>query len=240
MRPTTNSIRIQTTPWVFIVDDDAAMRDSLSELVTVMGYGTASFESAEDFLHAYEEHWTGCLILDVQMPGMSGIELHDRLMSMDSLLQIIVITGHGEISTCVDVIKKGAIDFLEKPYRPDELRSRIRDAVRQSEDKRQRQKYYRAVQQRFKKLSNGELDVLEGIVAGNRNSDIASQLDVSLRTVQLRRKQIMEKLNVQNRAELIRLAVWYAEMGGETKPTPENPEQGDGTKPTKIPHRYNS
>lgn len=199
------------TPTVFIVDDDQAMRESLVELVHAMKFAARSFDSAEAFLESFDPNWMGCIILDVHMPGMSGIELHDHLISLGALTPVIIITGHGDVSMCADSMKKGAVDFLEKPYRPLELRTKIADAMELAVQIEGRQQKEQEIQSRFESLNSEELGILKDIALGKRNKDIASERDISLRTVQLRRNSILEKLGVENRVELIRLAVSYLE-----------------------------
>ncbi len=194
-------------PTIFIVDDDDAMRESLDELISAMRLKTRCFESAESFLQAYNSDCLGCVILDIHMPGMNGIELQDYLISVNSQLPIIIITGHGDIAMCADAIKKGAIDFLEKPYRPVELRTKIHDAVSLAREKHQAKQKRHDLRKRFSSLNHEELCILKGTVAGKLNKEIAEELDICSRTVQMRRKTIMKKLGVERRVDLIRLVI---------------------------------
>lgn len=199
-------------PTVFIVDDDAAVRDSLSEMIDVMKLNRKCYESAEQFLQEYSPDYPGCLVLDVRMPGMNGMELHDRLVARGAKIPVIIITGHGDISMCVEAMKNGAMDFLEKPYRSKVLRDRIHQAIRKDRRFRVEEKRKRDMRERFASLGAQEKAVLHGLVSGKIGSDIADELDVSLRTVQFRRKSIFRKLGISNRAELISLVTAFREL----------------------------
>lgn len=197
-------------PTVFIVDDDAAMRDSLSKLVTTMKFDSKCFESAEAFLESFDFDSTGCLVLDVRMPGMGGFALHEHLISRHAMIEVIMLTGHGDVSMCAEAMKKGAMDFLEKPWRTGELCSRIQQGVSQAMESRAANCRRRELQRRFASLNHQENTILNEMIAGRRNKEIAEDLDISLRTLQFRRTSIMEKLKVSSRCELLSLANSYS------------------------------
>jgi FixJ family two-component response regulator len=194
---------------VFVVDDDEAVRDSLRWLLEANGYRVQCFSSAEQFLEAYRNQSTllGCLILDVRMSGMSGLELQERLIAEDSTLPIIFVTGHGDVPMAVSTMKKGAMDFIEKPFDEAELRSlveRMLDKARAESSSVQQQ---RAAAERLGKLTAREQQVLERIIAGRLNKQIADDLGISIKTVEAHRANIMEKLSVNTVADLLRLAL---------------------------------
>lgn len=194
-------------PTVYIVDDDEAVRDSLAVLVRAMNLQVACFDSAQQFLDECDLARPGCLVLDLRMPGMSGFDLQEHLVALESKLPIIIMTGHGDVPMSVRALKQGAIDFLEKPYRPQQMRESIRLAIEQ--DAKRREKYARQshVESKIEGLTPDEKAVMEGIVAGKPNKVIASELDVSLRTVQFRRTSLMKKLGVDSKAALVQIAL---------------------------------
>lgn len=197
-------------PTVFVVEDDPAVRETLTDLVTGVSLLVQCFGSAEEFLEQYDPSRPGCLVLDVRMPGMTGIELQERLTAEKSLLPIIIITGHGDVPMTVRAMKQGAFDFLEKPYRPSQLLESISKALQLDASRRQKQSQRQKIESRIQCLTSEERDVLRGIVAGRTNEAVAQQLDVSLRTVQYRRASLMKKLDVDTKAELLDLFLPHA------------------------------
>ena len=189
----------------YVVDDDPAVRNSLYELIASTGRSAVCFESAEKFLDGFDRSRPGFLILDVRMPGMSGTQLHEKLLADDICLPVILFTGHGDIPMSVESIKRGAIDFLEKPCRPSQLREAITRAAAIAQDQHETAQQRKQLDNLLGQLSREERHVMEGIVAGNTNNKIASQLDVSVRTVQFRRTSLMNKLDVTDKTELIRI-----------------------------------
>ena len=190
---------------VRIVDDDNDVRESLKKLVEAMGYAVACYESAEEFLAGNDGTVPGCIVLDVKMPGMSGIELQQYLTAKDENVPVILISAHGDIPMCVEAMKMGAVDFLEKPFRTRALEECICKAL-DLDEKRRRESQARAdIERKLRSLTSQERAVLDGIAGGKQTKQIAAELDVSLRTVQFRRASLMEKLEVDSRAELVKL-----------------------------------
>lgn len=202
--PTPNPHRGET---VFIVDDDEAMRDSLTWLLEGNGYQVRSFTSAEQFLSAYDATQVACLILDVRMPGMSGPELQERMIAENIEIPIVFITGHGDVPMAVSTMKKGAIDFIEKPFDESELRSLVERMLQKARTDHSAAREQRAAKDLLGKLTTREQQVLERIVAGRLNKQIADDLGISIKTVEAHRANIMEKLNVNTVADLLRLAL---------------------------------
>ncbi|UIF87297.1 response regulator transcription factor [Cupriavidus sp. UYPR2.512] len=192
---------------VFIVDDDEAMRDSLTWLLEGNGYQVRSFTSAEQFLAAYDASQVSCLILDVRMPGMSGPELQERMLAEQIDIPIVFITGHGDVPMAVSTMKRGAIDFIEKPFDESELRALVERMLAKARTDHSAAREQRAAKDLLGKLTTREQQVLERIVAGRLNKQIADDLGISIKTVEAHRANIMEKLNVNTVADLLRLAL---------------------------------
>jgi FixJ family two-component response regulator len=191
-------------PIVFLVDDDEAVRDSLSLLMKSVALTSRSFATAADFLAEYDPDCPGCLILDIRMPGMSGMELQQKLIDMRAILPIIFITGHGDIPMAVEAMQRGAIDFIPKPFRDNELLDRINKALEDDRINRESMVERDEVEERMKKLTPRETQVLELVVQGKANKVIAGDLDVSQRTVEIHRARVMEKMQVRSLAQLVR------------------------------------
>jgi len=194
-------------PTVFVIDDDASVRKSLSRLLrSSAGYTAETFASAEEFLGRDHFKGVGCLLLDVQMPGLSGIDLQKELNKADYHLPIIFITGHGDIPMSVEAMKKGAVDFLTKPFDDKELLRAIGKAI--EKDTYARAEYHEAldIRRRIGLLTPRENEVLRYIITGMLNKQIALKLDIAEKTVKVHRGRIMEKLCVDSVAELVRLA----------------------------------
>ncbi|WP_459618354.1 response regulator transcription factor [Bordetella sp. 2513F-2] len=192
---------------VFIVDDDEAVRDSLRWLLEANGYRVRAYASAETFLDEYDPNQVGVLIADVRMPGMSGLELQEQLIARQAPLPIVFITGHGDVPMAVSTMKKGAIDFLEKPFNESDLReivARMLEQAVQRVSKFQAQKDHEAM---LARLTAREQQVLERIVAGRLNKQIADDLGISIKTVEAHRANIMEKLEVTTVADLMKVAL---------------------------------
>jgi FixJ family two-component response regulator len=192
---------------VFIVDDHELARNSVCALVESMGIPAESFASAEEFLAAYQPHRHGCLITDVRMLGMSGIELQEQLVANGFKLPVIVITAHANTPLTVKALKLGAVTLLEKPCSDNDLWDAIREALDRDAQQRQIAARRDQIQQKIAELSAHEREVLDRIVAGKMNKVIARELHVSIRTVENRRHNIFEKLGADSVAELVRLIV---------------------------------
>lgn len=192
---------------VYIVDDDAAVRDALSLLLGVRGFRTASFASAESFLASHRPGENGCLLLDVRMPGMSGIELQSRLASQGDPLPVIVITAHGDIPMARAALKAGAEDFLEKPIDEDALLQALRSALDRDSRRIQQAAESARFTERLEGLTLRERQVMDLVADGRPNREIAELLGISLRTVEVHRARMMDKLAVRGVPELVRLVI---------------------------------
>lgn len=197
----------QAQSTIFIVDDDEAVRDSLRWLLEANGYRVKCFAGGEQFLDAYDPDQVGVLIADVRMPGMSGLELQEVLIERQAPLPIVFITGHGDVPMAVSTMKKGAVDFLEKPFNETELRkivARMLEEATERVNQAQLQKNQEAI---LARLTAREQQVLERIVAGRLNKQIAGDLNISIKTVEAHRANIMEKLEVTTVADLMKIAL---------------------------------
>jgi RNA polymerase sigma factor (sigma-70 family) len=196
-----------TDPTIFIVDDDASVRDSLSLLLGLKGYATRSFASAEDFLSTCQPDWHGCLLLDIRMPGMKGLELQQHLISRQIVLPIIFITGHGDVAATRAALKAGAADFLEKPLDDRLLLTAITDALKSSAHQRDEAAIAQEIMDRISRLTAREREVMEKVTLGEPNREIARQLGISPRTVEVYKARMMEKMRTQSLPELVRLVL---------------------------------
>lgn len=201
---------MQSEPTVFIVDDDPAARDSVAALVRSKGLPVSTFASAEEFLAAYDPARPGCLVVDVRMTGMTGIDLQEVLRQRGLRIPVIVITGFGDVPTAVRAMKAGAFTFLEKPCRDQELWSCIQKALDAASRLQVEETRKAEVEARLGLLTVDELRVMKEMVAGKPNKVIAAELDIGLRTVELRRANVLKKMQADSLAELVRLAllVW--------------------------------
>ena len=192
---------------VYVVDDDEAVRDSLQWLLEGKDYRVRCFDSAESFLSRYDDREVACLIADIRMGGMTGLELQDKLLERKSPLPIVFITGHGDVPMAVNTMKKGALDFIQKPFNEDDLLSvveRMLDHAREAFAGHQQAASREAL---LSKLTGRESQVLERIVAGRLNKQIADDLGISIKTVEAHRANIMEKLNANTVADLLKIAL---------------------------------
>ena len=183
---------------VYVVDDDEAVRDSLQWLLEGKDYRVKCFDSSESFLSRFDPREVACLIADIRMDGMSGLELQDRLMERKSPLPIVFITGHGDVPMAVDSLKRGAFDFFEKPFNDNKLMQRVQEALSASMQAGIRA----AVHARLATLSAREREVLDLILIGKMNKVIADKLGISMRTVEVHRAHIFDKMNVKTAVEL--------------------------------------
>jgi len=194
-----------TDPIVYIVDDDDEVRESLADLVDSVGLATETFPNAAAFLSRFSDDQRGCLLLDIRMPGMSGLELQQTLEDRGSRLPVIFITGHGDVPMAVAAMRRGAVDFIEKPYRDQELLDRINAAVELGQRRQDEQAEVEAIAKRYATLTPREREVMGLIVQGQANKVIALDLGLSQRTVEVHRARVMEKMGVRSLAQLVRV-----------------------------------
>jgi two-component system response regulator FixJ len=193
-------------PTVFVIDDDASVRKSLSRLLGSMGFAVETFASAELFLDREHYDGVGCIILDVRMPGLSGMELQDELTKADYSMPIVFITGHGDIPMSVQAMEKGAADFLSKPFDDEELLQAVKKAIEKDGKARENRAEAHDICRRIELLTPREQEVLRYVITGMLNKQIALKLDIAEKTVKVHRGRIMEKPCVDSVAELVRLA----------------------------------
>ena len=196
-----------TEPTVFLVDDDHAVRDALELLLEAASFKTASFENATAFLDAYTQNQAGCLVLDIRMPDMSGMELQDVLTARKITLPIIFLTGHGNVPMSARAFRTGAIDFMEKPFDENALLERIGEAIQLDRTNRETTARRENARARLTTLTPRERQVMLLVVAGKVNKEIAAELNLSHRTVEIHRGRVMEKTGTQSLPKLIELAV---------------------------------
>lgn len=192
-------------PTVFLVDDDDAVRNALELLLETAQFHTESFASAETFLSACHPDQPGCLVLDIRMPGISGIRLQEMLAARNITLPIIFLTGHGTVPMSAQAFRRGAVDFLEKPFDEDVLLERIREAIRKDRANRELRARQAEAEARLASLTPRETEVMWLVVAGKTNKEIAAALNLSNRTVETHRGRIMEKTGARSLADLITL-----------------------------------
>ncbi|MBZ0106415.1 MAG: response regulator [Sulfuricella denitrificans] len=190
---------------VFVVDDDEAMRDSLCLLLESVNLNARVFSCAQSFLGAFERHQSGCLLLDVRMPDMSGMTLLDALRSGGIVLPVIMITGHGDVPMAVRAMKQGAFDFIQKPFNARELLDRVHAALEQDRKNRLQRNKTEQCRALFMTLTDREMEVVDLVVAGNPSKIIARTLGISPKTVDIHRANIMRKLDVRTVAEMVQL-----------------------------------
>ena len=194
-------------PTVFVVDDDEAMRSSLQWLIESVGLAVECYASAEAFLDAYYPGRAGCLLLDVRMPGMGGLELQEYLRRHEISIPVIIITGHGDVPMSVRAMKEGAIDFIEKPFNDELLLDAIRNALAVDERQRQEQTRRAELAACLATLTPREHEVMDMVTAGKSNKEIASALGVSTKTVEAHRAKVMDKMKASSLAELVRMSI---------------------------------
>jgi len=192
-------------PTVFVVDDDPAVRDSLRWLLQSVDLAVETFATGEEFLRAYDPARPGCLVLDVRMPGMSGLRLQDELAAHGITLPIIILTGYAEVQTAVRAMKTGAFDFIEKPYSDEQLLDRIHHAIETDRRGREADGLRAEVAARFALLTPREREVMELVTAGKANKVIAAELGLSPKTVEVHRAAVMDKMGADSVAKLVRL-----------------------------------
>jgi len=192
---------------VFVVDDDQAMRNSLKWLIESVGMQVETFDSAQAFLDAYYPARGGCLLVDVRMPGMSGLELQAYLTRREIGIPVIIITGHGDVSMAVKSMKVGAVDFIEKPFDDEELLNSIRNALQHDQKQRALRAQRSDIAAQVAELTPREYEVMTMVTDGKSNKEIAAELGVSAKTVEVHRARMMDKMRADSLAELVRMAL---------------------------------
>jgi len=192
---------------VFVVDDDEAVRASLKLLLKTLGLPAQTYASAQEFLATFDARRGGCLVLDIRMPGMSGLELQEELNARGAILPIIFITGHGDVPMAVEAMQRGAMDFLQKPFRDQDLLDRITEALARDRAGRELLGNRQRIRARVADLTPREREVMALVTQGKANKVIAADLDLSQRTVEIHRAHVMEKMGANSLAHLVRMAI---------------------------------
>lgn len=196
-----------TQQTVFVVEDDEAVRDSLELLLKSDGKPVRTYESATAFLKDYSDKMAGCIVLDIRMPGMDGMELQKKLNEKHSILPIIFVTGHGDVPMAVDAMKEGAVDFIQKPYREEALLEKIEAALKQDLEQRKSLDEKQEIIRRIKSLTPREHEIMDRMIAGQANKVIAIELEISQRTVEIHRSRVMHKMGTHSLAHLVRMVL---------------------------------
>ena len=197
---------VTTKPTVFVVDDDEAVRNFLRALIESVGTPVETYRTAAEFLNAFDLTKPGCLVVDVRLPGMTGVDLQDRLRRMNATLPVIVITGFGEVAVAVEAMKRGAFDFFEKPFDSAAVLQRIQEAIELDARSREKQDRRTLIVERAKRLTPRERQVMNMVVSGLPNKAVAARLNVSPKTVEAHRANAMRKMEASSLPELVRLA----------------------------------
>jgi RNA polymerase sigma factor (sigma-70 family) len=208
---------------VYVIDDDASIRDSLALMLGLAGYSTRLFADAETFLAAHEPSWSGCVVADLRLPGMSGVELQAKLRERASTLPVVIITAHGDIPTARVAFRAQAVDFIEKPFDDAQLRSAIDTAFALERERIDAAAAGRAHAEKLSRLPARERQVLHHAARGMHAREIAAALGISARTVEVHKTRIMEKLEVRNIGELVRFALAVEEDSVNGAPSPVRP-----------------
>jgi two-component system response regulator DctR len=199
-----------------LVDDDDAIRDAMAWLLRSRGVASQAWGSAEEFLAAYRDDMRGCLVLDIRMTGMSGPELFDRLLELGCRMPTIFLTGHGNVPQAVNSIKKGAFDFIEKPFNDNDLADRVLDAFRIDAERSTEAASAATIEARLDLLTTREREVMERILAGKFNKVIADELSIAMRTVEVHRSRVFEKMGVRSAVELAGLLAGTSPKNGQS------------------------
>lgn len=192
---------------VFVVDDDQAVRNSLDMLIRSVGMPVELFASAQEFLQRYSDDRPGCLVLDIRMPGMSGLELQRHLKEHGVDIPVLIVTGHGDVPIAVRAMKDGAVEFLEKPFSKQLLLEHIRTAVQRDAERRNEAEQQSDIEARVASLTHREQQVMDLVVGGKLSKQIAAELGISKKTVDVHRARVMQKMDVESLAELVELAL---------------------------------
>jgi two-component system response regulator FixJ len=192
---------------VFVVDDDEAVRTSLRLLLKSVGLPVETYAAAQEFLDQFDPDRAGCLVLDIRMPGVSGLELQQHLNDQHSIMPIVFITGHGDVPMAVEAMQAGAVDFIQKPFRDQDLIDRINRALEKDREMRNALRERDEIRRRMSQLTPREREVLELVTQGKANKVIAGDLNVSQRTVEIHRARVMEKMGANSLAHLVRMVI---------------------------------
>jgi FixJ family two-component response regulator len=204
---------------VFLVDDDASIRDALSLLISLKGLRSSVFSSAEDFLAVYNPSWRGCLLTDLKMQGMSGLDLQEQLHERGIQIPVVVLTAHGDVNTTRAALKNGAVDFLEKPVNDEVLIDVLMNAIRIDEERHRAETHHAQSTARLARLTTREREVLDALAEGLSHKEIAEKLTISARTVEVYKARMMDKLQCGTLADVVRLAI---EARAATSERPQN------------------
>jgi two-component system, LuxR family, response regulator FixJ len=196
---------MKKNPVVMVVDDDSGVRNAMRILLKSVGIEATLYASAQEFLASYQPSQPGCLVLDIRMPGMSGLELQQQLNLRGAVIPVIFMTGHGDIPMAVEAMQHGAFDFLQKPFRDQDLLDRIQRAIARDAELRQSLGEHSRIKAHLETLTPREREVLDLMTQGKQNKSIAQDLGVSPRTIEIHRARVMEKMNAQSVAELVRM-----------------------------------
>lgn len=194
-------------PTIHVVDDDPDTRKYLKDLISTINFNTKVYDSAANFLETYQEDGLGCLILDLRMPGLNGLDLHNQLASNYIDLPVIMITGYGDVPTAVKAMKAGVLDFIEKPFRGKFMLERIQNAVKHHENTRNQKEASGDILKLAQSLTKREKEVMDRVVCGKQNKDIAIDLGISIKTVEVHRANVMAKMQANSVAELVRMSL---------------------------------
>lgn len=197
---------------IFVVDDDPGVQQALRLLFRSVGYRTEVFGTAQQFLDSYNDQWAGCIVLDIRMPGMSGLELQQQLNERHSILPIVFMTGHGDVPMAVEAMQAGAVDFIQKPFHDQDLLDRIAHAVNRDAENRRVLHEQHEIRKRLKLLTPREREIMDLVVDGKANKVIAADLNLSQRTVEIHRARVMEKMQAASLAHLVRMVIAVDEL----------------------------
>jgi RNA polymerase sigma factor (sigma-70 family) len=202
-----HSIPVSPAPAAFIVDDDSAVRDSMALWLGMRGIRCLAYASAESFLEAVRPDWRGCVLIDLQLAGIDGLQLQARLAQLRIRMPVIFVTGHGDVGTARDALKAGALDFIEKPVDNDRLVELVGTAMAKDAAQAQREAHAALLTARLQRLTQREREVMQRVVGGRHNREIAADLGISPRTVEVYKARLMDKLDVRRVADLVKLAL---------------------------------